>query len=67
MEPKECVQTTSYHQGAGSVYLAERNVDFPSTPGIGGTDVVLMTSRGFSESPSGMGKTMMLADVMMTS
>jgi len=45
------------------VYLAERNVDFPSTPGIGGTGMVLVASKSLSALPSGMGKTTMLVDV----
>lgn len=54
------------HQCTGSTYLAERRVNFPSTPAIGGTGIVLMASRGCSASPFGMGKTMRFADVTMT-
>jgi len=63
MESKEYVRTTFYCQDAGFTYLAERSVNFPSTPGIGGTGMVLVASRGLSALPSGMGKTMMLVDV----
>lgn len=40
-------------------------MNFPSTPGIGGTGIVLIASRDFSAAPPGMGKTMMFADVTM--
>jgi len=65
MEPEEYIQTTFRYQSTSFARLAERNVDFPSTPGIGGAGMVLITSRGLSGLPSGMGKTMIFADVMM--
>jgi len=43
--------------------LAERSMDFPSTPGIGGAGMVLIASKSLSALPSGMGKAIMFVDV----
>lgn len=65
MESRGYVQAIVWDRGAGFTRLAERNVGFPSTPGIDGTGVVLIASRGFPALPSGMGKTRMFVDVTM--
>ena len=63
VQSKKSTQTTLCRRGRDLTYLAERSVDFPSTPGIGGTGIVLTASSGLSASPSGMGNTNMFVDV----
>lgn len=65
MQSKEYIQTTFQHKETKFTYLAERSVDFPSTPDIGGTGMVLAVFRGSSELPPGMGKTIIFVDVTM--
>lgn len=57
-------QTALQSEGMGFTYLAERSVDFPSTPGNGGAGTVFVGFRGPSVLPSGMGKTIIFVDAI---